>query len=53
MIMMVVDFDNDNCDDHDCDDDGYKSTGKMPGPVSTCTMVCALPSTLLPCADHG
>ena len=42
-------------DGGDCDDgdDGYKSTGKMPGPVSTGAMVRALPGALLPCAGHG
>ena len=47
------DDNNDDCDlnGDDCDGVGYKSTGKMPGPVSTGSMVCALPSALLPCTD--
>ena len=34
------------------EDDVYKSTGEMPGPVSTGAMVCTLPGTLLPCAGN-
>ena len=33
------------------DDDYYESAWKMPRPISTGSMVCALPSTLLPCAE--
>ena len=33
-------------------DNIYKSTGEMPGPVSTGAMVCTLPGTLLPCAGN-
>jgi len=40
-------------DGGDCDDgdDGYKSTGEMPGPVSTGAMVRTLPGAFLPCVD--
>ena len=41
-------------DGGDCDDgdDGYKSTGEMPGPISTGSMVRTLPGALLPCAEQ-
>ena len=54
---VFCDNDSDDSDNDDNDDDrdgvGYKSIGKMPGPVSTGSMVCALPRALLPCAGEG
>ena len=47
-VIMMIGDDGGGCNDGG----GYKSTGEMPGPISTGSMVRTLPGAFLPCAEQ-